>query len=160
VDEALLAELPEVIDADGDGEGHSARARPYRSAQGGATGGASWPSTLRKEGSMCDVELYHGRPPASSMRTLAQNGPPMFFRQAMSSLLPVLALLISACDPAARPPPATGESPAKQTCPEGKTWDSKAEECRLYPGGGYGWAGCSMRESKGPPTGGTCITGT
>jgi hypothetical protein len=33
-----------------------------------------------------------------------------------------------------------------------------AQACRMFPGGGYGWAGCSL--ATAPPNGDQCITGT
>lgn len=78
--------------------------------------------------------------------------------RAFPALIAALAIGAPACAPQVSPPAATAESPP--ACPEDKKWDAIAKECRLYPGGGYGWAGCSQRESSGPPGGGTCITGT
>jgi hypothetical protein len=38
-------------------------------------------------------------------------------------------------------------------------WDPAAKECRLFPEGGYGKAGCSEHTTD-PPGGHTCITGS
>lgn len=42
-------------------------------------------------------------------------------------------------------------------CDIDAVWDTKARACRMYPGGSYGWAGCSMAHS--PPGGFKCVTG-
>lgn len=60
-------------------------------------------------------------------------------------------------DPA-RSPPATAVEIEVPTCDEQHLYDTVAKACRLYPGGGNGWAGCS--QSTEPPNGEACITTT
>lgn len=60
------------------------------------------------------------------------------------------------------PPPEGGSATpgATSTCEEGMTmWDATAKECRLYPGGAYGKAGCSERTTEAPARK-QCFTGT
>src|SRR5262249_22298716 len=43
-------------------------------------------------------------------------------------------------------------------CPPDRIWDRAVGACRLFPGGGNGWAGCS--QAKTPPHGEQCVSGT
>jgi hypothetical protein len=56
---------------------------------------------------------------------------------------------------AAEPDAAAEPEPS---CESDHVWDEAEKACRLFPGGGYGWAGCS--QAKAPPNGEQCVTGT
>jgi hypothetical protein len=87
----------------------------------------------------------------------------------------LFALVLAACSGGSKtppttttttttPPPGGGSSTpgATQACDgEGgmTKWDATANECRLYPGGPYGKAGCSERTTE-VPDGQKCFTGT
>jgi hypothetical protein len=43
-------------------------------------------------------------------------------------------------------------------CDVQHVFDEATKDCRLFPGGGNGWAGCSM--STKPPNDERCVTGT
>jgi hypothetical protein len=68
------------------------------------------------------------------------------------------AAALAACWTGNPPPPTPAPAPTPkhvvqpQPCQENWTvWDATASECRLFPGGGYGWAGCSEAKApKGP----------
>jgi hypothetical protein len=67
--------------------------------------------------------------------------------------------------PAAVPVPVTAPeeggvppAPGPGACDAMHVWDPVAKACRLFPGGGNGWAGCSM--AAAPPNGELCVTGT
>ena len=83
----------------------------------------------------------------------------------MRILLASILVLAAACHhdkPAPVTPPtnAGGDTgtPSTQSCEDGMTiWDATANECRLWPGGPYGHAGCSERTTEAP---GTCFTGS
>jgi hypothetical protein len=85
-------------------------------------------------------------------------------------ILVAALLLVAACHhskPAEAPsntstdtPAATTPTATTGTCDDGLTmWDPTANECRLWPGGGYGHAGCSERTTEAPGPG-KCFTGS
>lgn len=56
-------------------------------------------------------------------------------------------------------PAAPSATPAPAgVCDASHVWDAAARACRLFPGGGNGYAGCSL--AKAPPNGERCVTGT
>jgi hypothetical protein len=55
-------------------------------------------------------------------------------------------------------PPSPPEPEREPVCEPPHVLDRAAHACRLHPGGGNGWAGCS--QASAPPNGEACITGT
>ena len=73
--------------------------------------------------------------------------------------LAVLLLVCWGCSSSAESPDETNQGVVRAlACDSGHVWDTSARDCRLYPGGPNGWAGCSM--STHPPSGEACVTGT
>jgi len=56
-----------------------------------------------------------------------------------------------------RAPLSLGDAGRAGACDGDLVWDTAARACRMYPGGPYGWAGCSL--AKHPPGDFKCVTG-
>ena len=88
----------------------------------------------------------------------------------MRTLLLAFALAACSGSPKQPPPPTGSNTPppegsgstpgATPTCEEGLTqYDATAKECRLWPGGPYGKAGCT-EGTREAPAGKQCWTGS
>ena len=91
----------------------------------------------------------------------------------MKTLALSITIALAACSGGSKPAPTTtsgstssvkvpvpGDEPAPPSCEEGMyLWDPTAKECRPFPGGPYGKAGCSEHETN-PPGDHKCFTGS